>query len=57
MRVSLILVVALLLATFTIAQIKYFPPDFPPAFYEKHLIALKEPSLWESSKVQKKPVI
>jgi hypothetical protein len=35
------------------AQIKYFPPEFPANWYAKHLIALKEPSLWESSKVEK----
>lgn len=52
-RSCIAVVVAFVLAPWTIAQIKYFPPDFPPAFYEKHLIALKEPSLLESSKVQK----
>ena len=35
------------------AQVKYFPPDFPPNWYEGDLKALKEPSLWESSKTQK----
>lgn len=35
------------------AHIHYFPPDFPPNWYEDHLKALKEPSLWESSKTQK----
>jgi hypothetical protein len=43
----------LLLASVTIAQVKYFPPDFPPNWYEGDLKALNEPSLWESSKTQK----
>ena len=36
-----------------LAQIKYFPPDFAPAWYEKDLEALKEPSLWQLSKAEK----
>lgn len=47
------LIIALLPASVTIAQVKYFPHDFPPACYENDLIALREPSLWESSKTQK----
>jgi hypothetical protein len=43
----------LLIASPTFAQIKYFPPDFPTNWYESDLKALKEPSLWESSKQQK----
>jgi hypothetical protein len=50
---SIPLLVALSLAPFTLAQIKYFPPSFEPAYYEKHLTALKEPSLREASKRQK----
>jgi hypothetical protein len=34
------------------AQVTYFPPDFPPNWYAKHLGALEEPSLWEASKTQ-----
>ncbi len=52
-RGTCILLVALILGSFTIAQVKYFPPDFPAKWYAKHLGALKEPSLWESSKMQK----
>jgi hypothetical protein len=47
------LFVGLILASVTIAQVKYFPPDFPPNWYEGDLKALHEPSLWESSKMQK----
>jgi len=37
----------------SVTQAKYFPPDFPDKWYAKHLSALKESSLWESSKAQK----
>jgi hypothetical protein len=37
----------------TNAQVHYFPPDFPPNWYEGDLKALHEPSLWEASKTQK----
>jgi len=46
-------IVTLFLASVTIAQVKYFPPEFSDNWYAKHLSALKEPSLWELSKVQK----
>jgi len=52
-RICILLLAALSFAPFTTAQTKYFPPDFPPAYYEKHLTALNEPSLWEASKGQK----
>jgi hypothetical protein len=45
--------VVLLLASAVLAQIRYFPPDVPPVWYEKDLEALKEPSLWQLSKVEK----
>ena len=45
--------IALLLASVTVAQVRYFPPDFPVNWYGKHLSALKEPSLWKSSKNQR----
>jgi hypothetical protein len=47
------LFIGLLLASVTMAQVKYFPPDFPANWYAKHLGALKETSLWESSKTKK----
>jgi len=43
----------LLIATVATAQVKFFPPDFPPKWYERDLTALKEPSLWESAKAHK----
>jgi len=46
------LIIGLLLASVATAQVKYFPPDFPANWYAKHLTALREPSLWESSKTQ-----
>ena len=47
------LILILLLPLMALAQIKYFPPDFPAAWYEKDLEALKEPSLWQLSKAEK----
>jgi hypothetical protein len=49
----IVLSVSLLLASAITAQVKYFPPDFPPNWYAKHLSALEEPSLWETSKTQR----
>jgi hypothetical protein len=47
------LVIVMLFASVARAQVKYFPPDFHVNWYEKHLSALKESSLWESSRTQK----
>jgi len=47
------LLLTLLIVSPTIAQIRYFPPNFPANWYESDLKAMKEPSLWESSKKQK----
>jgi hypothetical protein len=47
------LVIVMLLASGTWAQVKYFPPDFPANRYAQHLSALNESSLWESSQTPK----
>jgi hypothetical protein len=43
----------LLIVSICTAQGHYFPPDFPAKWYEKHLVALQEPSLWAAAKTGK----